>query len=79
MAVLKITEMCLAKKNSEEPEWKLREVVTLIVKTVVTAGYSYLATRHLYLLSEWNSFNYFGLSVVTLTTSMYSLHSSQVK
>lgn len=51
----------------------------LVLIHVLVGVYSYLVTEHLRSLVLRNSYHYVGLSIVTLSTSLYTLHSSPVK
>lgn len=53
--------------------------VSMLVRICMVAGYAWLVTRHLKALVDSMSYNLFGLSIVTLTTSLSTLHSSSVK
>jgi hypothetical protein len=46
---------------------------------IILVGYSYLNHNHLYNLVSNQQYNITGVSIITLGTSMYTIHSNQIK
>lgn len=79
LSILKVAEYCVRKREEQETKCGWREIGEAVARVVLVAGYCWLATRHLKGLVEIYSYNLFGLSIVTLTTSLSTLHSASVK